>query len=141
MQHLGLAPTNVTHHHMGLKQKFCSCDFFGVWIFGLLHRPTSPIGALALTPAASGQPLRPEGLAKELLPTPTPRLRPGNAEALLTALLRLAQPEPTGTNRPRTPARKGPGNERRKQDKALKSNYDTRDRTLYTCRYSTLQPP
>ena len=89
----------------------------------------------------SGPPLRPEGLAKTLLPTLTPRLRPGYVKTLLTALLRLAQPEPTGTNRPGTPAQKGPGNERRKQSKAHKSNHDTRDRTLYTCRNNTLQPP
>ena len=48
------------------------------------------------TPAASGWPLRSEGLTQALLPTPTPRLRPGFTETLLTALLRLARPEPTG---------------------------------------------
>ena len=61
------------------------------------------------TPAASRRPLRPEGLAQALLPTLTPHLRPGFAETLLTALLRLAQPEPTGAIRPGTPAQKGPG--------------------------------
>ena len=71
----------------------------------------------------SGPPLQPEGLAKEerrSLPTPTrfsdrkawptPLLTPtrvfdrGCTEPLLTALLQLAQSEPTGTNRPGTPA-------------------------------------
>ena len=42
---------------------------------------------------------------KTLLPTPTPRLRPGYAKTLLAALLRLAQPELAGTSRPGTPAR------------------------------------
>ena len=42
------------------------------------------------TPATSGRPLRSKGLAQALLPTPTPRLRPGFAGTLLTALLRLA---------------------------------------------------
>ena len=73
----------------------------------------------------SGPPLRPEGLAKEeqlSLPTPThlwmtsPTARLGQtplstptrvsdrgcAEPLLTALLRLPQLEPIGTNRPGT---------------------------------------
>jgi len=57
------------------------------------------------------------------------------------ALLRLGQPELTGTNRQGTPTQKGPRNERRKQGKAHKSNHDTRDHTLYTYRNSTLQPP
>ena len=38
----------------------------------------------------------------------------GYAKTLLTALLRLAQPEPTGTNRLGTPVQKEPGNKRRK---------------------------
>ena len=70
-----------------------------------------------------GRPLRPEGLAKE---EQTPLLTPsrlsdrkawprrnnatsdsdrGYTEPLLTTLLRLAQSEPTRTNRPGTPAR------------------------------------
>ena len=93
------------------------------------------------TPAASGRLLRSEDLAQALLPTLTPRLQLECAETLLTALLRLARPEPTGTIRPGTPARKESGDERRKQARAHKSNHDTRDHTLYTCRNSTLQPP
>ena len=102
-------------------------------------RPTAPTGALA---SISSPP--PDGLSdRKAWPKHYFRLRPhiadrGYAKTLLTALLRLAQPEPTGTNRPGTPARKGPGNERRKQGKAHKSNHDTRDRTLYTYRNITL---
>ena len=89
----------------------------------------------------------PDGLSdrkawpKTLLPTPTPRLRPGFAETLLTALLQLVQPEPTRAIRPGTSARKRPGDKRRKQVRAHKSNHDTRDHTLYTCTNNTLQPP
>ena len=69
----------------------------------------------------SGPPLRPEGLASDSGPPPDglsdrkawqnttsdsdPRPQPGYVEPLLTALLQLAQSEPTGTNRPGTPAR------------------------------------
>ena len=62
----------------------------------------------------------PDGLSdrkawpKILLPTPTPRLRPGFAETLLAALLRPAQPEPTRAIRPGTPAQKEPEGVRRK---------------------------
>ena len=89
----------------------------------------------------------PDGLSdrkvwpKVLLSTPTPRLRPGFTETLLTALLRLVRPEPTGAIRPGTPTRKGPWDKRRKQAKTHKSNHGTRDHTLYACRNSTLQPP
>ena len=78
---------------------------------------------------------------KVLLSTPTPRLQPGFTETLLTALLRLARLGPTGAVRPGTPARKEPGDKRRKQARVHKSNHGTRDHTLYTCRNSTLQPP
>ena len=53
----------------------------------------------------SGRPLRPEGLAKALLLIPTRVSDRGCTKPLLTALLRLAQSEPTVTNRPRTLAR------------------------------------
>ena len=93
-------------------------------------RPTSPTGALTSV-SSRLRTVSPTGRPSKALPlTPTPRLRPGYAKTLLAALLRLAQPEPTGTNRPGTPAQKGPENERKKQGKALKSNHDTRDHTL-----------
>ena len=88
-----------------------------------------------------GRSLLPEGLAKALPPTPTHVSDRGCAKPLLMALLRLARSEPTGTNRPGTPARKILGNERRKQGRAHKSNLNTGDHTLYTYRNSTLQPP
>ena len=53
---------------------------------------------------AFGRPLRPEGLAKTQLPTPTRFSDRENAKPLLTTPLRLAQSGPTGTNRPGTPA-------------------------------------
>ena len=54
---------------------------------------------------ASGQPLRPEGLARALFPTPT-RVSDWDApKPLLTALLQLAHSEPTETNLAGTPAR------------------------------------
>ena len=77
-------------------------------------RTTSPTGVLTSvssrlwTVSPTGRP------GKALPPTPTPHLRPGYAKTLLTALLRPAQLEPTGTNRPGTPSWKGPGNEWRK---------------------------
>ena len=63
---------------------------------------------LAFVASDSGPPLRPEGLAKEerrSLPTPTRISNWRCTEPLLIALLRLAQSEPTGTNRLGTPAR------------------------------------
>ena len=39
------------------------------------------------------------------------------------------------------PSRRNQGTSGEKQGKAHKSNYDTRECTLYTCRNSTLQPP
>ena len=54
---------------------------------------------------ASGRPLRPEGLAKTSFPTPTRFSDRECVEPLLTAPLRLAQTELTGTNRLGTPAR------------------------------------
>lgn len=51
------------------------------------------------------RPLRPEGLAKALLPTPTHVSNWGCTKPLFTALLQLAHSEPTGTNRPGMPVR------------------------------------
>ena len=78
-------------------------------------------------------PLQPEGLTEAPLPTLTLRLQPGYAKTLIAALLRLAELEPTRTNRSGTPAQKGSDNGWRKQGKVHKSNHDTRDHTLYTC--------
>ena len=85
----------------------------------------------------SGPPLRPKGLTEEEhrslptlahlqtasltgrpdqkpLSTPTRVSDRGCIEPLLTALLQLVQSELTGTNQLRMPARRGPGNRRRK---------------------------
>ena len=67
-------------------------------------RTTSPTGWPGQTP----------------LPTPTRFSDRECAEHLHTAPLRLPQSEPTRTNRPGMPARKRPGNGRRKQGKAHK---------------------
>ena len=53
MQHLGLAPIDVTQHCMGLQQKFCSCDFwcldFWVVIVSLL-RPSCTLYIVLIGP-------------------------------------------------------------------------------------------
>ena len=54
---------------------------------------------------ASERPLRPEGLAKVLLLTPTRISDWGYDKPLLTALLQLTHSEPNGTNRSGTLAR------------------------------------
>ena len=65
-------------------------------------------------------------------------LRPGYVRTLLIALLRLAQPKPTGAIRPGTPARKGSGTDGESSTQ-VKPRY--RDHTLYTYRNSAPQPP
>ena len=69
-----------------------------------------------------------------LLSTPTRVSDRGCTKPLLTTLLQLTQSEPIGTNRPGMPARKGPGNGRRKVRQGTQVNRNTRDRTLCTCR-------
>ena len=106
-----------------------------------LLRPTSPTGAFASTPAASGWPLRSEGLAQNTTsnsdPTSLTRVHRNPAHrSSSTGTTRADWGHPTGDARS-----EGDRDEWRKQARAHKSNHDTRDHTLYTRRNSTLQLP
>ena len=115
------------------------------------HRPEGLAKEERLPFSNSGPPLRPERSLRSPahLRTASPTGKPGQSttsDSDPTSPTGVCKDpahysSSTGTNQPGTPARKGPGNERRKQGRAHKSNHDTRDRTLYAYRNSTLQPP
>ena len=93
------------------------------------------------TPAASGRPLRSEGLAQRSTfgfdpASPTEGHRNPAHRSSPTGATKADWGHPTGDARS-----EGARDERRKQARARKPNHDTRDHTLYAFTNSTLQPP
>ena len=106
-----------------------------------LLRPTSPTGALASnssrlrTASSIGRPG--PNTTSDSDPTSSTGVRRNPAHrSSPTSATRAVWGHPTGDARS-----EGARDKWRKQARARKSNHDTRDHTLYTCRNSTLQPP